>query len=241
MPINQSIINKFKSNRLGIVADALVNLSMKDEFESLSFDGSMHFIIDFIEDHKRMKKAEKLRLNANLPFCCSVISEFDFNTQPNISKLEVELLVKSDWRKLTQHQILAGSLGDNKLELGSAIANAVIDVGNSAQAFTIKKLLLDLRVSFSRDQFKDKLAELNKLHLLLISDWQLCSLPLEDIPLLSLLIDSRKYPFLIMTNLTQSDWLIDIELSKLPASIQHLITKHCRVWDVNEPSGQKLH
>jgi DNA replication protein DnaC len=125
--------------------------------------------------------------------------------------------------------------------MACGIANHFLDKGTSVQALSLKKLLFELRISFGQDLFKKKLVTLNKIDLILISDWQLTTLQLEDIPLLALFIESRKCPLLTTSHLTRSEWKEDLALSKLPSSIKEMITEHSRIWQVNESFKQKLH
>lgn len=241
MPINPAIIKKFEGARLGAVADALLSLSNHSQFESLNFDGRLLFVIDFILARKKRKQADKMREEAQLPHPCAEVTDFDYKHQPDISKAELRLLLNSVWSALEQHQVITGAPGENKLKMACGIANRFLDKGTSVKALSLKKLLFDLRISLGRDLFKKKLSDLNKIDLLLISDWQIATLELEATPLLSLFIESRKCPLLITSNLTQSGWDEDLASSKLPVAIKEMISKHSHIWQINESFKQKLH
>jgi DNA replication protein DnaC len=241
MYIEDELIKRYRDARLSVVADALIQLTTKADADSLSVKGILHFIIDMVDDRNLAKKAAKFRLEADLPCPFTELSDIDFRTQPNISKADFETLMSCTWCKRKKHQIFLGESGDTKLKVASVIGNSHLNKGVRVKAVPLKRLMFDLQIALGKDKFKDVLKALNQYQLLIVHDWQIQSLRIDDIPLLTLLIESRKSPLLITSHLSKSEWNKDLTKLPLPLSISTELRQESRFWSVSEPKNKSLH
>lgn len=241
MSINQEILARYKANRMTPFVLGIQTLVTLEDYESLSLEGVLLYLIDFVEEYKANKKAEEIREEANIPYPCAGLSDVDFEKQPQIAQSEIDVLVAKAWTRVGDHQVITGINGNEKLKFASAIANEFIDKATPAMAFSLNKLLVDLRMSFSNKQIDTKLKALNKSDVLLIHDWQLADKSLEDISLLSLFLKQRKKPMLVVMNMLAERWRDDVQQSKLPITIQKLLLSKTRFWRFKEPSESTMH
>lgn len=241
MSINPEIINRYRKSRMPLVANAIATLTTLDDYSSMSIEGCLLFIVKSVEVQKRNKKADKYRLDANLPNPGSEMVDIDLSNQPHIAQYELDSLLESDWNKLVQHHVFSGVEGDEKNLLASAIANHFIDKATPTLAISLNKLLIELRTAVRKDELEDKLKAFNKLDLLFIHDWRLADMSAPDVPLLALLLRSRKSPLLITTNQVSEKWFDDVSDSLLPEVIKQQLLFRAFIWDVLEPKQAALH
>jgi len=241
MSISQEILDRYRANRMTPFAKGVSTLVTLEDYESLSLEGVLVYLIDFVERYKTNEKAEKIREDANVPYPCAALSDVDFGVQPNISDLEVNTLVSKTWTRIGDHQVIAGFNGNEKLKFASAIANEFVDKATSTFALSLNKLLIDLRMSFSKKQTDTKLKELNNVDVLLIHDWLLKDKSIEDVSLLSLFLKARKQPLLIVTNMPTERWRDDVQQSKLPEAMQKQLLNKTHFWRFKEPSESTMH
>ncbi|MCH2058028.1 MAG: ATP-binding protein [Thalassotalea sp.] len=241
MYIEQDLIQRYRSARLPVVADAISQLTTKKGAESLSTTGVLNFIIDTVEDRKLARTVAKHRLDADLPCPFAELSDIDFRAQPNISKDDFESLMSSAWNKRKHHQVFLGEAGETKLKMASVIGNSHLNKGVRVKAVPLKKLMFDLQIALGKDKFTDALKTLNQYPMLVVYDWQIQSLRIDDIPLLTLLVEGRKSPLLIASNLSKAEWKKDLEKHPLPLSISTQLRQYSHFWQVSEPKNKSVH
>ncbi|MGB0923545.1 MAG: ATP-binding protein [Marinomonas sp.] len=241
MSISQDILGRYEANRMTPLALGVKTLVTLEDHESLSLEGVLLYLIDFVEHYKANKKAEEIREEAGIPYPCAALSTVDIEQQSHIAQSEIDVLVAKAWTRVGDHQVITGVNGKEKLKFASAIANEFIDKATSAKAYSLNKLLIDLRMSFSKKQIDTKLKALNKSDVLLIHDWQLADKSLEDISLLSLFLKQRKKPMLMVMNMLAERWRDDVQQSKLPTAIQKLLLSKTRFWRFKELSESTMH
>lgn len=235
MPTNPNIIAQYRKLRLPLMANAIATLFSLDDYHSMSKEGCLNYIAKSIDSQKRNKKADKYRLDANLPNPGADIDDIDLSNQPQIAQYELEELLSADWKALKQSYVFAGVEGKVKNQLASAIANHFIDKATPTLAISLNKLLIELRTAVRKDELDERLAAFNKLELLFIHDWHLENMAAPDVPLLALLLRGRKFPLLITSNQISEKWLEDVFESLLPDVIKQQLLEHVFVWDVHEP------
>ena len=241
MYTEQNILKRFRKLRMGRFATALCTSKTCEEFDFLSFEGKLLYLLDSAESQKRNKQADDLRKETDLPYPSCELADFDLSKQPYFSKYELEPMLDSGWIHLKQDQVFTGEQGSEKLKLACAIANSTIDQGISVKAVSLSKLMLQLRVAFSRTQLTGRLSELSQIGMLLIYDWQLEHLPLPDIPLIAKLLSVRKGPLLIVTNLLVEKWFDDLSASQIPEAIKARLLCRAHTWFVKEPIKETIH
>lgn len=241
MSTNPNIVAQYRKLRLPLVANAIATLFSLDDYPSMSKEGCLNYIAKSIDSQKRNKKADKYRLDANLPNPGAEIDDIDLSNQPQIAQYELDELLTSDWKALEQSHVFAGAIGNIKNQLASAIANHFIDKATPTLAISLNKLLIELRTAVRNDELEDQLSALNKLELLFIYDWHLENMAAPDAPLLALLLRGRKFPLLITTDQISEKWFEDVYESLLPDVIKQQLLEHVFVWDVQEPIQTSLH
>lgn len=241
MFISQSTIKMYESLRMPDFAKALVELNANPELLESSIDSQLRFAGNFVDHSQKSAKRTKTRLNANLPFPCAEFEDFDWRTQPDISKSQLAQLKNCDWINERQHLVLVGSEGDEKNRLASCFGNHAIDKCFSVGYLKLLDLAYELRLKFESQELNNYMNKLNRLDVLMISQFDLKGLELEDLMLLCTLLEKRKKSLLITADVPKSNWSQHMASTNIPESVRIYLTHFTRVFNVKEHDSTTLH
>lgn len=222
-------------------AKALVELNAHPELLESSPDELFRFVGNFVDHSQKSAKRTKVRLNANLPFPCAEFEDFDWRTQPDISKSQLAQLRTCHWITEQEHLVLAGNDGDEKNKLACCFGNQAIDKCFSVGHMELLDLAYELRLKFESKELNNYMNQLNRLDVLMISHFDLKALELEDLMLLCTLLEKRKKSLLLTAHIPKSDWSRYMASINIPESVRIYLTHFTRVFNVKEHDSATLH
>jgi DNA replication protein DnaC len=170
-------IDRLYELRLHGMREALRQQTDSGAADGLPFDERLGLLIE-AEDawrlsqriHIRIKKA-KIRQNARL-------EELDYRAARNIDKGALEALASCRWLREKRNVILVGPAGVGKTFLSSALTLRACEEGFSARYFRAPRLLHDLDIARADGTYRNKLASLARIDLVVFDDWLIA--PLQD-------------------------------------------------------------
>jgi DNA replication protein DnaC len=146
-------------------------------FESLSFDERLGLLIEAEDAWRtnsrilvRVRKA-KIRQNARL-------EDLDYRTARAVDKGTLASLASCRWLREKRNVIINGPTGVGKTFLSSALTLKACQEGFSARYFRAPRLLHDLDIARADGTYRNKLASLARIDLLVFDDWLIA--PLQD-------------------------------------------------------------
>lgn len=159
---------------LRALKEQLAAPGMKD----FTFDERFELLVDAEIAHRndrrlavRIKKAA-LRQNARL-------EEIDHRTARSLDRSLLDSLGTCRWLKENRNVIIVGPTGVGKSYLGSALTYRACQEGFSARFFRSPRLLQELEISRADGTYKNKLASLARVDLVIFDDWLVA--PLSDV------------------------------------------------------------
>jgi DNA replication protein DnaC len=175
--MRQLTLDRLYELRLHGMREALKAQMDQGGFEGLSFDERLGLLIE-AEDayrqnariHVRVKKA-KIRQNVRL-------QDLDYRTARNIDRGLLDSLAACHWLKDKRNVILLGPTGVGKTFLSSALALRACEEGYNARYFRTPRLLYDLDIARADGTYRNKLASLARIDLIILDDWLVS--PLQD-------------------------------------------------------------
>lgn len=173
----------------------------------LSFDERFELLVDAESSHRterrlaaRIKKAG-LRQGAR-------IEEIDHRTARGLDRSLLESLAACRWLKESRNAILTGPTGVGKTYLACALALRACQEGFSTRFFRAPRLLHDLEIGRADGTYRNKLASIARIDLLILDDWLIA--PLSDVHRRDLLeiLDDRydRRSTMICAQLTLEHW-----------------------------------
>jgi DNA replication protein DnaC len=175
--MRQVTIDRLYELRLHGMRQALKEQTDSGAADGLSFDERLGLLIEAEDAFRlnsriqiRIKKA-KIRQNARL-------EELDYRAARNIDKGTLETLASCRWLKEKLNVILVGPAGVGKTFLSSALTLRACEEGFSARYFRAPRLLHDLDIARADGTYRNKLASLGHVDLIVLDDWLIA--PLQD-------------------------------------------------------------
>jgi len=175
--MRQLTIDRLYELRLHGMRQALKEQTDSGAADGLSFDERLGLLIEAEDAWRlnsriqiRIKKA-KIRQNARL-------EDLDYRAARNIDKSALEALASCRWLKEKRNVILTGPAGVGKTFLSSALTLRACEEGFSARYFRAPRLLHDLDIARADGTYRNKLASLGHVDLIVLDDWLIA--PLAD-------------------------------------------------------------
>ena len=175
--MRQLTLDRLYELRLHGMRQALKEQTDASTCQELSFDERLGLLIE-AEDAWRMNsriqvrvKKAKIRQNAR-------IEELDYRAARNIDRGTLETLASCRWLRDKRNAILVGPAGVGKTFLASALTLRACQEGFSARYFRAPRLLHDLDIARADGTYRNKLASLAHIDLIVLDDWLIA--PLQD-------------------------------------------------------------
>jgi DNA replication protein DnaC len=175
--MRQLTLDRLYDLRLHGMRQALKEQTETGASQDLSFDERLGLLIEAEDAWRlnsriqvRIKKA-KIRQNARL-------EELDYRAARNIDKGTLATLATCRWLKEKRNVILVGPAGVGKTFLSSALALRACEEGFSARYLRAPRLLHDLDIARADGTYRNKLASLARIDLIVLDDWLIA--PLQD-------------------------------------------------------------
>jgi len=200
-------IDQLTELRLEGMKKALVDQLATPNANDLSFDERFELLVDAesaLRSERRLAtRIQKagLRQNARL-------EELDHRTARGVDRALLDSLGSCRWLKEKRNVILVGPTGVGKTFLSSALTLKACQEGFSARYFRAPRLLHDLEIGRADGTYKNRLASIARVDLIVLDDWLIA--PLSDVHRRDMLeiLDDRydRRSAMICSQLPQEHW-----------------------------------
>lgn len=175
--MRQVNLDRLYDLRLHGMRQALKEQSETLSCESLPFDERLGLLIE-AEDAWRLNSRIQVRIKKAKIRQSARLEELDYRTARNVDRGTLESLASCRWLKEKRNVILGGPTGVGKTFLSSALTLRACEQGFSARYFRAPRLLHDLDIARADGTYRNKLASLARIDLLVLDDWLIA--PLQD-------------------------------------------------------------
>jgi len=184
-------------------------LSAPDSY-NLSFDERLGLLID-----REATERENRRLTTRLRFArlkqSACIEDIDFRHPRGLDKATIIGISQGDWIERHQNILITGPTGTGKSYLGCAFAHKAIVRGHSALYIRLPRLLEDIGIAHGDGRYLKLLNQLSKTEVLVIDDFGLVNLNLQQAhDILEVLDDRYQAKSTIVTSQLPVDKFYDI-------------------------------
>jgi DNA replication protein DnaC len=183
-------LDQLRTLRLTGMAKALEEQMQMADIDSLTFEQRLGLMVDR-EIIERQNRNLKTRLRkAGLRQSASV-EDIDYRHPRGLDKALLAKLQSCDWIKEHHNLIITGPTGTGKTFLACALAHKACREGYSSLYLRVPRFLQDLLISKGDGRFGRLLTSIAKTNLLLLDDWGMSKLTIEQSRDLLELIDDR--------------------------------------------------
>lgn len=203
----QPTLDKLRQMRLYGMVAALEEQSENNQYQELSFEERLGFLVDR-EWTDRKEKRLKNRIRKARFREKAFMDSLDLSADRGLDRSQILYLAQPDWINNNQNIIIVGATGTGKTYLACALGNAACGNGFAVWYFQTVKLLRELHAAHVDGSYEKLLARLAKTRLLIMDDWLLDNLDLVQTRDLLEVMDDRfnRGSIIFATQLPVSDW-----------------------------------
>jgi DNA replication protein DnaC len=220
----QQTLGKLDEMGLGGMATALREQLEQSQYLELAFEDRLGLLVDreaTWRENRRLAtrlKAAKLRHQAT-------VEDIDFRAPRGLDRMTVLSLAQASWVVAHHNLLVTGATGCGKSFLCCALAHAVVRQGHTALYVRCPRLLADLAITRGDGRYQRLLAQLARVSLLVLDDFLLTTVTVEQARDLLEVIEDRSQ---LRSTLVASQ--LPIESCTAPSGTRHWPTPSSIVW-----------
>ena len=203
----QPTLDKLREMRLYGMLTALEEQAENTEYNQLSFDERLGFLVDrewtYRQEKRLATRIRQARFRER-----ALMESLDLSEKRGLDRRQVLYLAQPEWINNHLNVIIVGATGTGKTYLACALGDAACRNGFNTHYFQTVKLLRELKAAHIDGSYEKMLSKLAKTRLLILDDWLLDSLDLTQTRDLLELIDDRfnRGSTIFATQLPVSEW-----------------------------------
>jgi DNA replication protein DnaC len=183
-------IDKLRALRLTGMARALEEQVAQADIGRLSFDERLAILIDREEvDRHNAALAQRLRLARLRQAVC--LEDIDYSTPRGLDRVLIRSLAAGRWLAEHNNVLVLGPTGAGKSFVACALGNQAAREGHSVRYQRLSRLLDELAVQRAEGRYSRMLTRLSRISLLVIDDWLMAKLTVDQRRDLMEVIDDR--------------------------------------------------
>lgn len=183
-------LDHLRTLRLTGMAKALEEQMQMADIDSLTFEQRLGLMVDR-EVIERQNRNLKTRLRKARLRQSASVEDIDYRHPRGLDKALLAKLQSCDWIREHHNLIITGPTGTGKTFLACALAHKACREGYSSLYLRAPRFLQDLLISKGDGRFTRILTSIARTNLLLLDDWGMSKLTLEQSRDLLELIDDR--------------------------------------------------
>ena len=240
MMLNQQTIDKLRDLRLGGMLLALVEQEENPEYNKLSFEERVGFLVDREWTEKKSKKLKNRVSKAKFRER-AVIEDVDYSPERTLDRYQILNLAQPEWIKNNLNVITIGATGTGKTYLACAIGQRACQNGFTVRYYQTSKLLREIQKTTIEGTYTSFLKKLSKIDLLIIDDWLLDELNLSFTRAFLEIIDDKfnNGSIIFSTQLPVSEWYSRFKDPTLADAIMDRVVHSAYKIEIKGPSIRK--
>lgn len=203
----QPTLDKLCEMKLFGMAQALEELMAQPQAAGLSFEERLAILVDREADLRDNKQLTRLLSNAKLKQQACV-EDIDFRQPRGLDRSTFFSLADCRWVKEHHNLIVTGPTGVGKTYVACALANKACRLGYSVRYWRTSRLLQAIATARADGSYNTLVKKLQKTDILLLDDWGISPLQVEEARDLLDIIEDRNQTrsTMITSQLPVSQW-----------------------------------
>jgi len=190
--INQSTIDSLKSMKLTAMAIELENqLAAPTVYNQLGFEERLGLIVDSEWNRRQSNKLSRYIKNARFSLSSATIEGIEYHEDRKLDRAQILRFASCQYIEDGHHIILKGASGNGKTYISNALGNAACRKFKSVRYVRMLELLDELNVAKGCGIFKKTIRAYQKADLLILDEWLIRTLALQEAYDLLEIVESR--------------------------------------------------
>lgn len=179
---NEQTLEKLKSMRLGGMADLYEQQAMDETSQSLGFEERFELLVDAESARRKSNKLERLIQQATFSDSSASIEGIEYYPDRHLDKNLISKLAQGQYIENHQNIILMGASGNGKTWIANAFGIQACRQFKKVKYIRLPELIDELALAkYEADgSYRKLIKKYTKIELLIIDEWLLMDLSLED-------------------------------------------------------------
>ncbi len=202
------LLDRLYKLRMSGMAEALENQLLNPNSELEDFETRLASIINHEWDGRQSKKFNRLLKQATLKYPAADLDQTIYEPDRQLDTHTIELLAKCTWIDEGKNLLMTGSAGAGKTYIANAFCVTAMHQMRTVKYIRANTLLHESAAAHSRGEYLDYAQKMAGYDLLVIDDFGLMDLCLEECRYLFEIIESRDHQksTAILSQLPVSKW-----------------------------------
>lgn len=197
--LNQPTLTKLRALKLTGMANALQE-QLEKPLPDLDFESRLGMLVDqewLLRENRRLqRRLQQARFQQT-----ACIEDIDYEKPRGLVKAKILELSRSQWLHQHLNLLITGSTGCGKTYIACALAHRACLDGHTSRYYRLPRLWDELKVAKANGTYRNWLAQLAKIDVLILDDWGLVTPDIERRQdLLEILDDRYKKSSTIVTS-----------------------------------------
>lgn len=184
-------IEQLQQMKLFGMAQSLCEQLQDGHAKTLSFDERLGLLIQRESSARINKRLQHLLKVAKLRYSQACLEDIDYRPQREIDKSMIAKLALNDWIREHKNVIVTGATGTGKSWLACALGHKCCLLGFKVRYWRLSRLLEELMLGKADGRYLSLIKALEKIDLLILDDWGMVKLQVEQQQALLDVLDDR--------------------------------------------------
>lgn len=187
----QQVYQQLDHLKLSGLRDALVQQTEQPNlYNEQSFEERLSLLLANELNQRQQRKIERLTRQARFRVRAE-LANVDYQENRNLNKTQLRSLSQGEWLRLHQNLLITGATGCGKTYLACALGHHHCQQGDSVYYFRLKALLEKMYLAQAEGSYRKFINKITTANLLILDDWGLEPLNLQQRSDLLKLIEAR--------------------------------------------------
>ncbi|AQT58615.1 TPA: IS21-like element helper ATPase IstB [Enterococcus faecium] len=193
MMLNEQTEVKLAELKLSGMLESYREQMTNKEYQSMSFEDRFNLMVDLEHSRRKNNKLQRLIKSANFRNASASIEDIEYHPDRNLDKNLILKLASGTYLEEHHNIILMGASGNGKTYIANAFGIQACRQYYNVKYIRLPELLDELTISKNQadGSFRKIINRYKKVQLLIIDEWLLTNLSLENSTFLLEIIESR--------------------------------------------------
>ena len=184
-------IETLKSLKLQGLLEALEEQQRTPPVQALSFEERLALLVDRERLWRENQRRTRLLRGARLKVVAASVEDIDYKAARGLDKRQIATLATGEGIRRAQNLLITGATGSGKTWIACALAQQTCRQGRSVLYWRVPRLIEELRIAHGDGSYIRFLKTLSKASLIVLDDWGLAALSVQDRADLLEILDDR--------------------------------------------------
>ena len=189
--LNETTINKLNDMRLRSMAESLREQMKQPSYSTLSFEERFGLIVDTEWARRKNRHLDRLIKKATLKFPSSCVENIEYHEDRHLDQALILRLATCNYIHEKHNVIIMGASGAGKTYIGCALGISACRNFFTTKYIRLPELLTDLAIARGDGTYKKVVAQYKKASLLILDEWLLVPLTMNESRDLLEIIEAR--------------------------------------------------